>query len=118
MPLYDYKCRTCNHEATEFQKMASEPLHVCPACYQPTYCKQVSLPHTDLKEYHTPIDMFSIAMESDDEIREFMRKAPDVEVCTDPDSDVYGIPIARSRHQKLQALKAAGYVETNSERVR
>lgn len=120
MPLYDYKCRTCNHTAEEFRKITSDSSkpEVCPECTAQTYERLPSLVHTDLKEFHTPIEMYSIALDSDDEIREFMRKAPDVQVCTDPNSDMYGIPVARNRHQKLQALKAMNYEEVNSERVR
>lgn len=118
MPLYDYKCSECGHTHEEFYRITSEPVQVCPKCNRQTYQRQVSLPHTDLKEFRTPIEMFSIAMEDPDEIREFARKCPDVDVCTDPDHPDYGVPIARTRKAKLQALKAAGFIETNSERVR
>lgn len=119
MPLYDYKCETCGHLAEEFKKITSESKpEICPHCSAQTYVRQVSLPHTDLKEFHTPIEMFSIALDTDEEIAEFVRKCPDVDVCTDKSSDMYGIPVARNRKAKLQALKAAGYQETNSERVR
>jgi hypothetical protein len=64
-----------------------------------------------MQAYHTPIELYSIAMETDEEIREFMKKAPDVHVSTDPDDDMYGVPVAASRYQKLQALKSAGFVE-------
>jgi putative FmdB family regulatory protein len=122
MPLYDYECKQCGHKGTEFRKMANvnpdDRPEVCPECTAQAYTRQISCPHTDLKEFATPIELYSIALDTDDEIREFLRKCPDVEVCTDPASDMYGIPVARHRKGKLQALAAAGYVETNSERVR
>ena len=32
MPLYDYKCKKCNHIFEVQQKMADEPLKECPQC--------------------------------------------------------------------------------------
>ena len=32
MPIYGYKCRECNYEFEEFQKMSDEPLSECPKC--------------------------------------------------------------------------------------
>lgn len=113
MPMYDFKCTGCGHADTEFFKMASENLQRCPKCLSLTYRKQVSLPHTDLKEFSKPIEMFSIAMSSEDEVRAFKRKCPDVECNDDINHPDFGLPVARSRKQKLQALAAAGYVETN-----
>ena len=118
MPLYDYKCDACRHAQEEYQSIRSDPLTLCPSCGAECFHRVPTLPHTDLKEYHTPIEQFSIAMETDEEIRDFMRKAPDVQVSTDPNDEMYGVPIAKCRRDKLQALKAAGYVEGNSERVR
>lgn len=113
MPRYEYECAECGHKDEEFQRMADQELVVCPACESPSYHKQISQFQTDLKEFHTPIDMFSIAMDTDEEIREFARKAPDVEISIDQNSEAYGIPIVRCRKQKLAALKAVGYVENN-----
>lgn len=121
MPLYDYQCPICGHKSVEFMKMcaaAEAPFVDCPHCVGlhggvVAMCRQVSVPHTSMQEFHKPIEMFSIAMDSDEEIKAFKRKAPDVDVNTDPNHPDYGLPIARSRHQKLQALQAAGYHETN-----
>jgi putative FmdB family regulatory protein len=113
MPMYSYLCSHCGHSSDEFQKMSSDPLVICPECGNHTYARVPTLPHTDLKEFNTPIEMFSIAMNDDDEIREFKRKCPDVEVETDPRHPNYGVPIARSRKQKLDALEAMGFTERN-----
>jgi len=64
------------------------------------------------------IEMMSIAMENPQEIRDFARRCPDVQISEDPKDPNYGIPVARNRKAKVQALKAAGYQEINSERVR
>lgn len=76
------------------------------------------LPHTDLKEYRQPVEMFSVAVEDIEEIRELQRKCPDAFISDDPRDEMYGVPIAKNRKAKLQVLKASGFVETNSERVR
>jgi hypothetical protein len=88
-------------------------LTICPKCQKPDYSKQIAQVATDLREFHTPIEMYSIALNDDDEIKEFKRRAPDVDVATDPRDEMYGIPIARSRKQKLQALKAMEFTELN-----
>lgn len=117
MPLYDYRCE-CGVEATDvFRTMRNESPELCPKCGRAME-KVPVLPHTDLKEYHQPIEMFSIAMEDPQEIADFARKCPDVEISMDPTDENYGLPIAKNRKGKLQALKAAGFTESNSERVR
>ena len=111
MPMYPYQCQTCNHEEDEFQHMREDHLTVCPACGSDTYDRQVSLPHTDMKEFHKPIEMYSIGLTDDEEIKAFKRQAPDVYVDMNPKSELYGVPIAKSRKQKLSALAATGCVE-------
>jgi putative FmdB family regulatory protein len=32
MPTYEYQCKTCNHRFETRQKMADEPLTICPEC--------------------------------------------------------------------------------------
>jgi putative FmdB family regulatory protein len=32
MPTYEYQCRSCKHRFETWQKMADEPLTVCPEC--------------------------------------------------------------------------------------
>lgn len=112
MPLYDYRCSACGHERIdEFEKITSEPQTVCPSCGKATFARVPQVVGNNLREFHTPIEMYSIGLNSDEEIREFRAKCPDVDVCTDSSSDLYGVPIARNRAQKLAALKAAGFEE-------
>jgi putative FmdB family regulatory protein len=116
MPLYDYKCDGCKHTDSIFLRMkdCNENTIVmpCPKC-SANFRRQVSLPHTDLKEFHKPIEMFSIALNDDGEIAEFRQRCPDVEVESDPEHPNYGVPIARNRKQKLDALSAMGFTEKN-----
>jgi putative FmdB family regulatory protein len=113
MPRYDYACSSCGHAAEEVHSIHLDSLTICPKCQKPDYSKQIAQVATDLREFHTPIEMYSIALNDDDEIKEFKRRAPDVDVATDPRDEMYGIPIARSRKQKLQALKAMEFTELN-----
>lgn len=32
MPTYQYRCKICNYEFEEFQKITDEPLVMCPEC--------------------------------------------------------------------------------------
>lgn len=114
MPLYDYKCPKCDQEVSDvFRRMMSTHDEPCPNCGA-AMAKVPSLPHTDIKEFGTPIEMYSIALDNDEQIRDFVRKTNgNIDVPTDPNDPMYGIPIARTRKQKLAALEAAGYVERN-----
>jgi len=117
MPIYEYVCGACGHTDDEYHAMG-KTLVVCPLCHQAAYNKQISLPHTDLKEFHKPIEMMSIAMQDREEIRRFAQQCPNVRISDDPADPNYGIPVAPNRKAKLQALKAAGFQEINSERIR
>jgi hypothetical protein len=60
-------------------------------------------------EFHTPIHLHSIGCTSVEQIREMQRAG--VEISDDPRHPDFGTPIARTRKQKLTALRVAGYVE-------
>ena len=49
MPIYAYKCSTCQHEQDVLQKMSDPVLTVCPECNQSTYEKQVTAAGFQLK---------------------------------------------------------------------
>lgn len=113
MPRYDYACSSCGHAAEEVHSIHLDSLTICPKCQKPDYSKQIAQVATDLREFHTPIEMYSIALDYDEEIKAFKKLAPDVDISLDQKDPMYGIPIARSRKQKLQALKATEYTELN-----
>lgn len=113
MPIYCYQCDACGHEDEEFQHIREAALTVCPACQAREYRRVPTLPSTDLREFRKPIEMLSIALNTDEEIREFKQQCPDVEVSMDEADDLYGVPIARNRKQKLAALDAMGFEEKN-----
>ncbi|MEM8737268.1 MAG: zinc ribbon domain-containing protein [Planctomycetota bacterium] len=106
MPLYSYECESCGHADDEFQRMVDAPLTRCPVCGADTYSKQVSLPNTDMTEFHTPIEMLSVAGHPDDTAELQRKLGSDIEVRD-------GVPIARTRKQKLHVLKTLGYTEGN-----
>lgn len=117
MPIYEYTCGACGHAAEEYHKMG-HLLTVCPLCNRAAYHKQVSRVHTDLKEFHKPIEMYSVAEEDPAKIRALKSACPDADISDDPTNPLYGVPVARNRKAKLQVLKAQGFEEINSERVR
>lgn len=90
--------------------MSSPPLADCPAGCGTTTTRVPTLPHTDLKEFHTPIEMLSVACDTDEEIRR-VQKATGVQISSDPRDPNYGVPIARNRKEKLAVLKAQKFVE-------
>ena len=42
MPIYEYQCQGCNHELEKLQKIADEPLSVCPQCGEPQLKRKIS----------------------------------------------------------------------------
>jgi len=114
MPIYVYHCDECGHDMEEFQHIHDEPFSYCPACNCPdTFHRVPTLPHTDMKEFAKPIEMQSIGLAHQDEIDEFRKRNPDVEISSDLKNPLYGVPIARTRKEKLTILKKEGFQEAN-----
>jgi putative FmdB family regulatory protein len=49
MPIYEYRCAACGHQAEHLQKVSEKPLSVCPSCGKRTYKKQLSAAGFQLK---------------------------------------------------------------------
>jgi putative FmdB family regulatory protein len=49
MPIYAYKCSTCQHAQDVLQKMSDAPLTVCPECGAATFTKQLTAAGFQLK---------------------------------------------------------------------
>lgn len=49
MPIYEYRCESCNHELEAIQKIADPPLTDCPACGESALKKMISAPAFRLK---------------------------------------------------------------------
>lgn len=116
MPVYCHRCSACGETLTDFRSMGeSDQTIMCPKCAEPMgrdYNAERAGNHS-MVEFAKPIEMYSIGLNDDDEIREFKRRCPDVDVATDPNNPLYGVPIARTREQKLAALEAVGFEEKN-----
>ena len=42
MPIYEYRCQSCNHELEVLQKLSDPELSDCPSCNQPELKKLIS----------------------------------------------------------------------------
>lgn len=60
-----------------------------------------------------PIEMLSIALDNEDEIAEFRQRNPGIEISDRRSDRNFGVPIAKSRSEKLRILEKEGFVETN-----
>lgn len=60
-----------------------------------------------------PVEMLSIAVDNEDEVDEFRARNPGTEISRDRRSPLFGVPVAKSRSEKLRILKKEGYIETN-----
>ena len=49
MPIYEYKCQVCGHQFEQLQKIAAEPLIICPECREPKLIKLISNTSFQLK---------------------------------------------------------------------
>jgi putative FmdB family regulatory protein len=111
MPIYQYVCDACAHEEEEFQRINDDPISECPVCHKPAYHRVPCLPHTNLVEFHKPVEMHSLALCHADDIAAFKRKYPQVEMSDNPDHPLYGVPLAANRQQKLAVLAGEGWEE-------
>ena len=114
MVSHDYECGHCGHRDTEYHRMGHAPdVTNCPKCGMALYKKQVSAPHTDMKEYWRPIEMYSIAANSDEEIRQLKRDVPGLQISEDRSDPMYGVPIAKNYSEKKKALQSTGFVDAS-----
>ena len=113
MPRYDYACVLCGHVSEEVHSIHLDRLTECPKCHQDGYVKQVVPITTDLREFHTPIEMYSVACNSIEEIRQIQNNCPGVHISDDPRDEMYGVPVVKNRKEKLTVLKTVGYIEQN-----
>jgi putative FmdB family regulatory protein len=49
MPIYEYRCEECGHQADHLQKVTEKPLAKCPACGKKAYKKLLSAAGFQLK---------------------------------------------------------------------
>ena len=49
MPIYEYRCEDCGHQADHLQKVSEKPLAKCPACGKKAYKKLLSAAGFQLK---------------------------------------------------------------------
>jgi len=49
MPIYAYKCCSCEHELDVLQKITDAPLTICPRCGQASFAKQLTAAGFQLK---------------------------------------------------------------------
>ena len=111
IPLYDYECDCGEKKSDVLRSMnALDNPEWCARCHR-AMVRQFPLVHTDLQDFHTPIVMHSIGCTSVEQIRQMQEAG--VSISTDPNDPDYGTPIAHNRHEKLKALRVAGFVETN-----
>ena len=106
MPMYDFKCPSCGILVSEYREINNRNNSgYCPSCDCETDRHIGSeCPHTDMKEYHKPIKMDSVAVQPyyQDELQQIL--GPDIEIEA-------GRPVARTRKEKLHILRAMGYQE-------
>jgi hypothetical protein len=111
MPERTFVCSKCGKVNLEFQSLMDETIPVC--CQLPMlrdYVAETTEGRRPTQMFRTPIEMYSIAL-NPEEIGDFKRRCPDVEVAES--GPMMGVPIARTRQQKLRALKVMGFEERN-----
>ena len=56
MPIYEYKCKICEHVTERLEKIGEKPLKKCPMCEQDTLVKVISAGVFNLKGngFHKP----------------------------------------------------------------
>lgn len=115
MPMYDYRFTDpAGGTFEDYQPITADALTEKDG--RP--CERtVSVPkvHTAYGEGNRakPIKMLSIAVDNEEEVDEFRRRNPGTEISRDRASPDFGVPVVKSRKEKLRVLKAEGFVETN-----
>lgn len=115
MPMYDYKYTDEQGGTFDTFQHMSESAHTEHEGRPCERTVQAFRPVTNFGEGNgcEPIEMMSIAVDSPEEIVSFRQRNPGVEISDVPGDPRFGIPVARSRREKLRILEKEGFVETN-----
>lgn len=113
MPMYTYRCDNCGKVDDAFRSIENRNrIHRCDCCegvlirvFNPGSTRVL------MKEFHKPIEMMSIAVDNESQIREFQIRNPGVMISSDRRSPVFGVPIAHTRLEKLRILKNERFEE-------
>lgn len=115
MPMYSYRYEdAAGGEFEEFQHIRDDALTV----HDGRPCRRTIQQAKVRTQYgegsHTePIEMMSIALDNEDEIADFRQRNPGVAISSNRRDRNFGVPVARSRSEKLRILEREGFVETN-----
>jgi len=105
MPIYAYRCPDCNTTLEDFRFLSRrDELPECDKCGTPMLrdisaeCRGIRSPN-----FHKPIEMFSIAPNTPEEVKELR----DAGATFTPEL----VPLAHNRTEKKRLMKVAGVVE-------
>jgi len=113
MPMYTYQCDSCEKVDDDFRSIENrDRVHRCD-CRSGALIRVFNPGSTRVmtQEFHKPIEMLSIAVDSERQIREFQIRNPGVMISVDRNSPVFGVPIAHTRQEKLRILKNERFEE-------
>lgn len=107
MPMYVYTC-DCGRTVEEFRHMSesTDPPPVCESCQKPMgrdFSRQRV--NTPMQAFSKPIEMYSCAPETPEQLSAMRTACPDVEF-----NDLL-VPLAHSRKEKLDILKSVDFEE-------
>lgn len=115
MPMYRYRYTDeAGGEFEELGRMKDPAL----ATHEGRPCERVPQLPSVRTQYgegsHTdPIKMLSIAVDNEADVDDFRRRNPGTEISRDRSSPDFGVPVAKSRSEKLRVLEREGFMETN-----
>lgn len=115
MPIYRYNYTDEQGGSVEvFQKMSDPELteYEGRPCTKGVQCPNVRTEY-GAGSNTKPIEMMSIALDTDAQIDEFRKRNPGTEISKDRSSGLYGVPVVKSRSEKKRVLDREGFVETN-----
>ena len=107
MPRYPYTCLNCSGRKDVFKPISRyDDPEICPDCGTEMSRDFIAKPPATLdKPFHKPIEMFSIAPETPQEMVDLRRKLPDTQFTRDL------VPLARTRAEKKRLLSAVNFQE-------
>lgn len=116
MPYRTFKCYKCHHVVEELQSIHED---TNPRCCGNDMSRDYALENNKSKSssithrFGKPIEMISVALDNEAQIKGFQERNPNIEISSDRSNPNFGVPIAHTRQEKLQVLNNEGFVERN-----